>query len=184
MSESEMNAEGKIGNAEWVEDPLFRQRYRFEHEGDHLKIEIETQPGGGVLSEHIHPGLQERYRILEGQLTFELDGEKRPAGPGDELVVEPGARHRFENTGPGPSRLLVEARPPMRLRESIEKGARMTAGGRFTAGGRPKTLPALLQAADFSLRYRDTVVLTSPPPALQGVLFGPLAALYRFRHKR
>ncbi|MGH2985271.1 MAG: cupin domain-containing protein [Solirubrobacterales bacterium] len=145
---------------------------------------METQPGGGVLSEHIHPGLQERYRILEGELTFEINGQERPAVPGDELVVEPGTRHRFENSGPGPSLLLVEARPPMRLQESIEEGARMTAGGRVTAGGRPKTLAALLQAADFSLRYRDTVVLTSPPPTLQGVLFGPLAALYRLRHKR
>ncbi|MGH2797675.1 MAG: cupin domain-containing protein, partial [Thermoleophilaceae bacterium] len=120
----------------------------------------------------------------EGRLTFELDGQERPAGPGDDLVVEPGTRHRFENIGPGPSLLLVEARPPMRLQESIQEGARMTADGRFTEGGRPKTLPALLQAADFSLRYRDTVVLTSPPPALQGMLFRPLAALYRLRHTK
>jgi mannose-6-phosphate isomerase-like protein (cupin superfamily) len=164
-------------DTEFIEDPLFRQRYRFGRDGDVLRIEIRTDPGGGVLADHIHPKLEERYEVLEGEVTFQVDGKPVVAGPGAKVVVAPGVRHSFENTGSGTARLEVEAEPALRLRESIEEGAYLTQAEKFTAAGKPRSLRALVEAAALARRYPETVVLTSPPPAVQRVVFPLLARL-------
>jgi quercetin dioxygenase-like cupin family protein len=76
---------------ETIEDPVVRQRYRLTHEGDVLRHEIEAYPGADV-PEHYHPSLEERFEVLEGQLTFWVDGEARRVGPGDRLVAPAGFR--------------------------------------------------------------------------------------------
>jgi quercetin dioxygenase-like cupin family protein len=158
-----------------VEDPLFHQRYRFSRDGDVLRVEIWTEPGGGVLAEHVHPQLEERYEVLEGEVTFSVDRERLRAGPGERLVVAPGVRHSFENTGADTAHLLVEAEPALQLRESIEDGAALARTGAFAASGAPRSLRALLEGAAFAQRYRETVVLSSPPRAVQRLLFPLLA---------
>lgn len=163
-----------------VEDPLFRQRYAFSREGDVLRIDIRTDPGGGVLADHVHPQLEERYLVVEGEVTFHVEGKPLRAGPGDRVRVAPGQRHRFENTGSDAAHLVVEAEPAMRLRESIEDGAALTREHKFSPGGNPRTLRALVAAAALAQRYRETVVLTSPPPAIQRLLF-PLLARFAGR---
>lgn len=164
-----------------VEDPLFRQRYRFSRQGDALRVEIWTDPGGGVSAEHFHPRIRERFEVFEGEVTFRVDGSPRRLGPGEELVAEPGVRHAFENTGAQEAHLVSEASPPMQLQESIEEAAAMARAGKFTRGGMPKGLGALLELADFVERYRETTVVTSPPQFLQRALLPPLARLHRRR---
>jgi quercetin dioxygenase-like cupin family protein len=156
-------------------DPLFRQRYGFSRNGNVLQIEIWTEPGGGVLAEHVHPKLEERYAVLEGEVTVRLDGKPRRAGAGDKLVVPAGVRHSVQNTGEGIAHLLVEAEPALQLRESIEDGVRLGQSGWLTAGGKPRGLRGLIEAAALAHRYRETVVLSSPPPAVQRLLFPLLA---------
>jgi quercetin dioxygenase-like cupin family protein len=158
-----------------VEDPVFRQRYRFSTSGKALRVEIWTDPGGGVRAEHVHPALEERYEILEGEVTFQVDGNPHRAGAGERLVVAPGVRHSFENTGEQPAHLVVEAEPALRLRESIEDGAALMRAESFSESGTPRSLRALIEAAALAQRYRDTVVLSSPPAAIQRLLFPLLA---------
>ena len=43
---------------------------------------------------HVHPTMYENYYVLEGRAVYEIAGEKHEAGPGDFLVVPPGAPHR------------------------------------------------------------------------------------------
>jgi mannose-6-phosphate isomerase-like protein (cupin superfamily) len=161
--------------SELIDDPLFRQRYGFSRQGEVLRIEIWTEPGGGVLVEHVHPKLEERYEVLEGEVTFRVDRESRRAGPGERLTVPAGVRHSFENTGEGIAHLFVEADPALQLRESIEDGVRLAESGKLTAGGKPRGLRALIEAAAVAYRYRETVILSSPPPAMQRLLFPLLA---------
>jgi Cupin domain len=139
------------------------------------RVEIWTDPGGGVLADHVHPALEERYEILEGELTFRVDGKARRAGPGERLVVAPGVRHSFQNTGEQPAHLVVVADPALRLRESIEDGAALMRAERFSESGTPRSLRALVEAAALARRYRETVVLSSPPAAIQRLLFPLLA---------
>jgi quercetin dioxygenase-like cupin family protein len=158
-----------------LKDPLFRQSYGFSRNGNVLRIEIWTEPGGGVLAEHVHPKLEERYEVLEGEVTVRLDGEPRRAGAGERLVVPAGVRHSFQNTGEGIAHLMVEADPALQLQESIEDGVRLGESGRLTAGGKPHGLRGLIEAAALAHRYRETVVLSSPPRAMQRLLFPLLA---------
>ena len=158
-----------------IEDPLFRQRYGFSREGNVLRIEIWTEPGVGVRAEHVHPKLEERYEVLEGEVTFRVNRKAQKAGPGERLVVPAGVRHSFENTGSGTAHLVVEAEPALELRESIEDGVRLARTARLTASGKPRGLQALIAAASFAHRYRETVILSSPPPAMQRLLFPLLA---------
>jgi mannose-6-phosphate isomerase-like protein (cupin superfamily) len=65
-----------------IEDPLFCQRYDFTRDDDLLRVEIWTDPGGGVLAEHVHPKLEERYEVLAGEVTFHVDGKPRRGGIG------------------------------------------------------------------------------------------------------
>jgi quercetin dioxygenase-like cupin family protein len=167
--------------SELIDDPLFHQRYGFSRDGDVLRVEIWTEPGGGVLAEHVHPKLEERYEVLEGEVTFRLDRKPRRAGPGERLVVPAGARHSFENTGQGTAHLLVEADPALQLRESIEDGVKLARAEMLTASGKPRGVRGLIEAAALAHRYRETVILTSPPRAMQRLLF-PLLARFAGRN--
>ena len=54
--------------------------------------------------------------MLDGQVSFELDGTGLTGGPGDFLLVPRGAAHTFGNGGTGPAewaRLLVLHAPAM-----------------------------------------------------------------------
>jgi quercetin dioxygenase-like cupin family protein len=174
-------------NDEIHEDPVLRYRYRFSREGDVLHVEIWADPGGGVTIEHYHPKIEERFRVLEGQVTFKADGDTRVAGPGDEVVVPPGVRHTFRNTGADVAHLTTDAEPALELQEFLERAAALGRAGAYTRRGIPKGFGALLEAAEFADRYRETVVFTAntfPPPALQPILLGPLARLQRRRAER
>jgi mannose-6-phosphate isomerase-like protein (cupin superfamily) len=167
-------------SSEIIQDPLFRQSYRFSRDGDVLRVEIWAQPGGGVLAEHVHPRLEERYEVLEGEVTFHVDRKPLRPPAGEPVVVPAGVPHRFQNTGNQVAHLLVEAEPALALQASIQDGAALARTGKFTANGKPRSVRALVAVAALAARYRETVVLTSPPPAVQRLLF-PLLALFAAR---
>jgi mannose-6-phosphate isomerase-like protein (cupin superfamily) len=162
-----------------IDDPLFRQSYGFSRDGEILRIEIWTEPGGGVLAEHVHSALEERYEVLDGEITVNLDRQPKRLGPGERAVVPPRVRHSFENTGERPAHLVAEAEPALELRESIEEGARLARTERFSDSGSPRSIRALVEAAALAQRYRDTVVLSSPPRFVQRILFPPLSRFAR-----
>jgi quercetin dioxygenase-like cupin family protein len=167
-------------DADLVEDPVLRQRYRFARTGELLRVEVWADPGSRVPP-HFHPALEERWHVLEGEVTFRIGGRKRAAGPGDRLRVEPGMRHSFVNTGREVARIEVEAEPALQLQEFLEEAAALGRAGRYRPSGIPRGLGALLEGADFAERYRDTTVLAFPPPLVQRVLLPSLARLGRRR---
>jgi quercetin dioxygenase-like cupin family protein len=176
MNTRAMNSGTELrGDSKLIADPLFRQRYGFSRHGNVLRVEIWTDPGGGVLAEHVHPKLEERYEVLEGEVTFRVERKPRRAGRGERLVVPAGVRHSFQNTGAGIAHLVVEVEPALELRESIEDGVKLGETGKLTASGRPRGLRGLIAAAAVAHRYRETVVLSSPPPVVQRLIFPLLA---------
>jgi quercetin dioxygenase-like cupin family protein len=166
-----------------IEDPVLRQRYRLSRVGDALRNELTAEPGAGV-PEHVHPHIEERFEILEGEWSFWVDGEERRAGPGDHLTVPPGARHRFANAGPGVGRFVAEIEPAMDMEGFFSESAALARAGMFRRPGVPSGLRGTLAAAEFAHRYRDTTVMLFPPRPLQRVLFPLLAAIERRRARR
>ncbi len=66
---------------------------------------------GQVTERHYHVASEELYYVLEGSGELELDGELRRVGPGDAVLIPPGARHSFTG-GPGGARFLCCCAPP------------------------------------------------------------------------
>ena len=55
-------------------------------------------PAGGATERHYHKLSEEFYFILEGRGEMELDGERRKVGPGDAILIPPGAWHTIAAT--------------------------------------------------------------------------------------
>ena len=55
---------------------------------------------GGVITEHVHPGQEERFIILAGEAHFTLNGAELVAGAGETVVVPAGVPHSEGNPGP------------------------------------------------------------------------------------
>ena len=85
-----------------------------ETDGAFDVIEVRAQPGGGPPP-HCH-AFAEWFHVIEGTLTFTGDrgGEIVPvadAGPGQVVVVPPGAWHGTVNATDAPVRFSVVGRP-------------------------------------------------------------------------
>lgn len=175
--------------SEVVSDPVFGMRMRFAERDNVSLVEVWTDPGGGVSVAHFHPKLEERFEVLEGEVTFIADGYEIVARPGDPpVIVKPRVRHTFRNSGSVEAHLMTEADPAdPDLEEFLTRAAALAREGRYNRHGIPKSPGALLEAAEFADRYRDSTVLTGPafpPPRLQPLLLRPLAKLQRARRRR
>jgi mannose-6-phosphate isomerase-like protein (cupin superfamily) len=52
-------------------------------------------PAGCATQRHHHKLSEEFYFILEGSGIMEIDGEQREVGPGDAVLIPPGAWHQI-----------------------------------------------------------------------------------------
>jgi mannose-6-phosphate isomerase-like protein (cupin superfamily) len=66
---------------------------------------IDIAPGRH-LETHVHADEDDAFYILEGEMTFEVDGEDVPAPPGTFVLVPPGVPHAFTNRTDAPVRML------------------------------------------------------------------------------
>jgi quercetin dioxygenase-like cupin family protein len=174
-----------------IEDPVLRQRFSFRREvDDHgeevLHIDAWVDPGGGVTP-HIHPSMEERFAVVEGTPSFLAGRAWQEAAPGQTVVVPPGMRHAYRNTGGTVAHITCKAKPPSTLQPFLEDAAALSRAGKITRQGLPKGIDAVLQAAVIVEAYRDMVVLLFPPlppPAVQRVVMPALARLGRRRGYR
>jgi quercetin dioxygenase-like cupin family protein len=171
-----------------VEDPVLRQRYRFERTtdpdgGEVLRVEMWVDPGGGVTP-HVHPTMEERFEVLSGQPRFLAGRRWRVAAPGETVVVPPGVRHAYRNGGDGVAHIVCEARPPQSLQQFLEEAATLNRSGKLTRQAIPKGPRGLLDAVTIAHRHREMVTLLfppMPPPRVQRLV---LPALARFAERR
>lgn len=142
--------------------------------------EMILPPGGSVAAEHVHPNQEERYEILAGELRVQVDGRERRAGPGDRVVVPVGRPHVWWNAGTEDARFRVEVTPALRFETFIETLFGLASDGRTDGKG----IPDPLQLAVLMRAYREEIRLARPSPAIQTLLFGPLAMVGRWMGRR
>ena len=65
---------------------------------------FELAPGGSTPL-HEHPWEHEVF-ILEGEVEVVQESGPTPVSPGDAVLLLPGERHQFRNTGDAPARML------------------------------------------------------------------------------
>lgn len=75
-----------------------------------------TRPGHRALR-HRHPGMEERWEVLEGRAAWEVDGVLAEGGPGTTVVAPAGRPHLAWNPTDDPVRLRIEMRPALRWAE-------------------------------------------------------------------
>jgi mannose-6-phosphate isomerase-like protein (cupin superfamily) len=144
------------------------------------RSELLAVAGARVIGEHVHPGLVERFTVLEGDLTVRLDGELSTLHEGETAEVRAGHWHDWWNATDQDARVLVEVEPGYRFAHMIETLFGLAEEGYVDARG----MPNLLQMALIGREFSDTVQFKSPPPAVQKALFGVIAPLARARGYR
>ena len=155
-------------------DERFGERYLVveaaqDSGGELVRIEDTAAPGPSRRPMSAHPAQRERFEVLSGTLGLTVDGERHLLGPGDSLVVEPGARHLPRNAGDGELRFLAEMRPAGRFEGFL---AEITAANNTEREG----LAYLLTEARVINRFPDVEHPTPLPGALDRALFATLAA--------
>jgi len=82
--------------------------------GGHFSLmERELPAGGRMPPAHRHLACDEAYYVLEGEVTFLLEGGERIGGAGWWVLVPGGVAHTFGNRSAGTARLLVLHAPPL-----------------------------------------------------------------------
>jgi mannose-6-phosphate isomerase-like protein (cupin superfamily) len=163
---------------ETIHNPVTGERLRWRQvatdtAGGLVLGEMVLPPGGFVAAEHVHPNQEERYEILAGVLTVRLDGREQGYGPGDRVVVPVGRPHVWRNAGQEDVHFRCEVAPALRFETFLETLFGLASDGKTNHQG----MPNLLQLAVLMRAYRDEVRLARPSPAVQSLLFGPLAVL-------
>jgi quercetin dioxygenase-like cupin family protein len=143
--------------------------------GELLVAELFVRPGGAVAGEHVHPGIDEWFTVLEGRVGFRLDGLESVAPVGERLHVPPGMAHDWWNAGDREARVIVEVSPAARFEEAVLNTFGLARDGKTNAKG----MPNLLQVALFAREFEDVLYFTSPPRPVQRVLFAVLAPVAR-----
>jgi mannose-6-phosphate isomerase-like protein (cupin superfamily) len=81
--------------------------------GDFSLMERTVPPRGRRPLPHRHVNCSEAFWVLDGTITFVVDGEEQRGGRDDFLLVPRGASHTFGNDGDETARLLVLHAPAM-----------------------------------------------------------------------
>ncbi len=169
-----------VRSGDVIEHPISGETMIFlrtpeETGGELLQIELIVIPGGRVAGEHIHPRQEERFYIRRGEMTIEIDGDRRVLHPGDEAIVPPGTRHVWWNSGDGELNAIVEFRPGGRFADFITTYFGLAKTGQVDENG----FPGVLQSAVTLHEYRDTTRMTSIPEPVQKYVLPVVAAFGR-----
>jgi len=106
--------------------------YRFlatgnDTNGKYAMWEAIVPPGGGPPP-HVHSREEEGFYILEGEITFTVNGEKIVALAGMFANVPVGTPHSFKNESDRPAKMLISVAPAGLEEMFMEVGVRLTEG--------------------------------------------------------
>lgn len=164
-----------------IENPVTGETLVFEKtaaetDGEYVRFECIVQPSGFVAAAHVHPFQQEHFQVIEGAVTFRVDGQEITASPGDCILVAAGRKHQFWNATDREARFACEVRPALAFEQLIETMFSLAQDGKTNRKGMPNPLRlAVIARAHF-----DTVRLPFPPAWTQRIglaLGAPLGRL-------
>jgi quercetin dioxygenase-like cupin family protein len=148
--------------------------------GERVVVETFVEPNGAVAAAHVHPGQEERFEVLAGELEFRLGKRKLVAKPGDRVLVPAGTPHKFRNVGDDTAHFVCEVTPALGFEQLIETMFSLAEDGKVSKKGMPNPL----RLAVIARHHFDDVRLPFPPAWLQrlGLAFGaPLGRLFGYK---
>jgi quercetin dioxygenase-like cupin family protein len=165
-----------------VLNPVTKERITFletaaDTDGERVTILLGLDPKGAVPGTHVHPEQYETFHVIEGKMKFRLGLKKVVAGPGETVVVPPGAIHNFANAGDTEALVRVVIEPALDMEQLFETAIELAIEGKTTHKGMPKPLHLAL----FTRRFAREVRAPFPPAWMVRALMAPLAAIGRWR---
>lgn len=85
---------------------------RVLHTGDKSQLVVMSIPPEGEIGEETHDHVEQTLFFLSGTGEAMLDGERYAVAAGDVVVVTPGTRHNFRNTGREDLKVYTVYAPP------------------------------------------------------------------------
>jgi quercetin dioxygenase-like cupin family protein len=82
-----------------------------DSEGSVAVFEFHVPAGAKVPVSHSHDAYEETIYGVHGVLTWTIDGTSVEVGPGEAIVIERGAVHRFDNNGDADAKGLAVVTP-------------------------------------------------------------------------
>ena len=131
------------GEARWYGDSLFEFLVPSEATGGKLSVFLATIVEGFSPPRHIHTREDEVFYVLEGDVSFDLDGSVLLAGPGTSVFVPRGTPHTFRIDSPVARLLGVIAPGDF---EQLFRNLSVPAGDRAlpALGSVPLDIPAVM----------------------------------------
>ena len=125
--------------------------YRFlatgeETNGKYALFEALVLPGGGPPP-HVHSREEEGFYILEGEITFTIDGERLVASAGMFANMPVGTPHSFKNESNRPAKMLISVAPAGLEEMFLEVGVPLEEGASSAAPPTRAEIERLLAAA-------------------------------------
>jgi mannose-6-phosphate isomerase-like protein (cupin superfamily) len=85
---------------------------RVLYTGGHLQLVLMTLQPGEEIGEEVHDGIDQFFRVEEGEGVITIDGRENRVSDDYAVIVPSGARHNVRNTGDEPLRLYTIYGPP------------------------------------------------------------------------
>lgn len=125
--------------------------YRFlatgaDTNGKYAIWEADVPPGGGPPP-HVHSREEEGFYILEGEITFQINGERIVAAAGMYANVSVGTPHSFKNESDKPAKMLISVAPAGLENMFFEIGAPVVQGATTAPPPSKAEIEKLLQIA-------------------------------------
>ncbi len=80
--------------------------------GKHLQLVLMTLAPGEEIGSEVHDGIDQFFRVEEGEGAVDIDGVEHRVEDGSGVIVPSGARHNVRNTGERPLKLYTLYGPP------------------------------------------------------------------------
>jgi quercetin dioxygenase-like cupin family protein len=99
------------GRSVWVVGDLYTFLATGEDtNGTYALIQATVPPGSGPPP-HIHRREDEAFFVIEGELSFQVDGRNMSATPGAWVTLPKGTLHAFKNIGQTQAKMLILVNP-------------------------------------------------------------------------
>jgi quercetin dioxygenase-like cupin family protein len=154
-----------------------------ETNGTQLQIECFSPASSAREPEHIHPYQENRFKILEGELRFSINGKELSAFAGDIISIPKNVPHHFWNPRKTGAHYIQEFYPALKIDGLFETFFTLAHKGKLDKKGKPN----IFRAAQIMLFYQNELRLSKPGWALQKFVFRLLSPVgyllgYRVRY--
>jgi len=129
-----------------------------------LVAEVRYGAAGSPPPAHLHPAQDERFEVLEGEVTIDLGGRRQTLAAGERIDVPRRTAHQMWNAHPtDAARVRWTTTPALRTEEW------------WAALDRMEGKPTLTSFAPLLREYRDVFRLAAPPSWIAQPLFAALS---------